>query len=91
MKQAKCTLITVAVGETGEYREFRDKANNHRITVVRMDTGHVGLAFTPLRDRDDYANRRLEVRVEPVTPYPFAGNLPSFAAAHAMWMQTKRD
>lgn len=89
MKTAKASLIIVAE-ESGENMDFCDENNNHRITVVRMESGHVGLRFSPLPPRDGYKYSPLEERIETVTPYPLAGALPSARDAINAWESRKR-
>lgn len=88
-ESVKATLIMVRTDETGEHRDYCDEHNNHRITVVRMGGGHVGLRFSALPTRPGFPYNPVDERTEVVTPYPLAGALPSYAEAHSMWMASK--
>jgi len=77
--------------ETGEHRDYVDAHNNHRITVVRMDDGFVGLRFSPLPPREGYPYAPMVERTEAVRIYPAPAALPTYAEAHRVWIASKRD
>jgi hypothetical protein len=68
----------------GESRDYVDEHNNHRWTVVRLVTGHVGLLLEPLPPRPEYVHKPSPARVDIISPYPYCGALPSYAGAERM-------